>query len=95
MLEEIKALLGITDNSKDTILSALISMATEEATAYTNREEKDLGAVIRKMVIYQFNRIDSLGLNSEGYSGVSFNYSTDYPADIVRALQSMKRVISL
>ena len=51
MLEEIKALLGITDNSKDNILSALISMATEEATEYTNREEKDLGAVIRKMVI--------------------------------------------
>ena len=65
MLEEIKALLGITDNSKDNILSALISMATEEATEYTNREEKDLGAVIRKMVIYQFNRIDSLGLKSK------------------------------
>lgn len=95
MLEEIKALLNITDSSKDNILSALISMATEEATEYTKREEKDLGAVIRKMVIYQFNRIDSLGLSSEGYSGVSFSYSSDYPDDIKRTLQSMKRVIVL
>ena len=93
MLEEIKALLGITDNSKDNILSALISMATEEATAYTNREEKDLGAVIRKMVIYQFNRIDSLGLNSEGYSGVSFQYTSDYPDNIMRGLKAKRKAV--
>lgn len=95
MIEEIKALLGITDTSKDTILSALVSMATAEAKEYTNREEKDLGAVIRKMVVYQYNRIDSIGLTAEGYSGVSFNYATDYPTDIVRMLNSMKRVIVL
>ena len=36
MLEKVKLLLGITDNSKDDLLTFLIEQAIEEVMAYTH-----------------------------------------------------------
>lgn len=96
MLEQIKLLLGITDDSKDSILSLLIEQATEEALTYTHQKSTDtLLTAIVQMVVYNFNRIGTEGVDSEGYSGVSFTYSSDYPASIMRMLKAQKRILTV
>ena len=80
MLEKVKLLLGITDNSKDDLLTFLIEQAIDEVMAYTHLDCVDeLGTIIIKMVAYNYNRLGTEGLSSEGYSGISFNYTEDYP----------------
>lgn len=38
------------------------------------------------MVVFRYNRLGTEGLNSESYSGASYNYSDGYPDDIMKAL---------
>lgn len=94
MIDKIKLLLGLTnDNSKDNLLQLLIDMATEEAINYTHNEHiADLSSAICSMVVYQYNRLGTEGLNSENYSGVTFNYSQDYPDNIMRQLRTHRKV---
>lgn len=92
-LEMVKTMLGITSTEKDGLLSLLIDQATEEAITYTHNESVEtLSAVIVKMVVYNYNRLGTEGVDSEGYSGVSFNYSADYPEAIMRSLRAKRKV---
>ena len=93
MLEQIKLLIGLTDNSKDFILSILINRAIEEAINYThNNCIQELEGAICNMVVYAYNRLGTEGVNSESYSGVSFGYSQDYPESILRQLKAHRKV---
>lgn len=96
MLEQVKTLLGITDDSKDNILSLLIEQATEEALTYTHQNsiENLLTAIVR-MVVYNYNRIGTEGVDTEGYSGVSFAYSSDYPDNIMRLLRAQRKAVMI
>ena len=96
MLEQVKTLLGITDDSKDNILSLLIEQATEEALTYTHQTSIDnlLTAIVR-MVVYNYNRIGTEGVDTEGYSGVSFAYSSDYPDNIMRLLSAQRKAVMI
>lgn len=95
MLRKIKTLLGITDNSKDAILTILIDSACEEARNIThdNTITDQLEMTICDMVIYKYNRIDTTGVDSESYSGVSFGYSHDYPESIIRQLKANRKLV--
>lgn len=96
MLDKIKLLLGITDDSKDDLLTILIDVAIDEALAYTHRDCVDeLDTSIIQMVVYKYNRIGTEGVDSENYSGVSFSYSTDYPESIMRGLRAKRKVVVL
>ncbi len=90
MLETMKLLLGL-DASKDTLLQVLLNQAQDEAIDYTNNENVG-SSVIIQMAIYKYNRLGTEGLNSENYSGLSFNYMDDYPEPIVRQLKRYKRL---
>lgn len=93
MLNKVKLLLGITDNSKDDLLTLLIEQATEEAITYTHQECVDeLLTAIQRMVVYNYNRLGTEGVDSEGYSGVSFGYSSDYPDSIMRQLKAKRKL---
>lgn len=94
MLDKIKVLLGLTDETKDTLLTILIEQAIEEAIDYTHNEEciNTINSTIIQMVVYKYNRIGTEGLDSEGYSGVSFAYTADYPESIMRALKAKRRI---
>lgn len=96
MLEQVKTLLGITDDSKDNILSLLIEQATEEALTYTHQNSIDnlLTAIVR-MVVYNYNRIGTEGVDTEEYSGVSFAYSSDYPDNIMRLLRAQRKAVMI
>ena len=94
MLEKVKLLLGIADNTKDDLLTLLIEQAVEEAIVYTHNECVDeLNTSIIQMVVYKYNRIGTEGVDSEGYSGVSFQYTSDYPENIMRGLRAKRRVV--
>lgn len=96
MLEKIKLLLGITADEKDDLLTLLIEQATEEAITYTRNDCVDeLNTAIIRMVVYNFNRLGTEGVDTENYSGVSFGYSTDYPDNIIRILKSKRKLVIL
>lgn len=96
MLENIKILLGIQTEEKDELIETLISQATAEAKLFTNNNDVSmLSPVITQMVIYKYNRLGTEGLSSEGYSGVSYSYSADYPDTILSLLKSYKRIKTL
>lgn len=96
MLEKVKVLLGLTDNTKDNLLTILLEGCIEEAINYTHNE--DIGkydTAIVRMVVYQYNRLGTEGVDSENYSGVSFNYSEDYPESIMRQLRAFRKLRTL
>lgn len=96
MLDKLKLILGIKDDTKDDLLTLLIEQAIEEALNYTHQDSIDnLSFTIISMVVYKYNRLGTEGLDSEGYSGVSFGYSTDYPESIMRALKSQRKLITI
>lgn len=86
-----KLLLGIKDASKDTLCQVLIQQALDEAIDYTNNENVSDNLIVQ-MAIYKYNRLGTEGLNSENYSGVSFNYLNDYPETIVKQLRRFKKL---
>lgn len=96
MLDKIKLLLRITNDSKDDLLTILIEQAIDEALAYTHRDSADeLDTSIIQMVVYKYNRIGTEGVDNENYSGVSFSYSADYPDSIMRGLRAKRKVVVL
>ena len=94
MLERIKLLLNITDESKDALLNELIDNATEFAQNYINNDAalENLTGTIVNMVIYDYNRLGTEGLTSENYSGVSFGYASGYSDDIMKQLKRYRKV---
>lgn len=93
ILSTVKALLNITDTSKDALLNVLIDQAEAEADSITHgADPEELYGCIAQMVVFRFNRIGAEGLNSEGYSGVSYSYSADYPEPLLRDLKAHRKV---
>lgn len=96
MLDKLKLILSIKDDTKDDLLTLLIEQAIEEALNYTHQDSiENLRSTIISMVVYKYNRLGTEGLDSEGYSGVSFGYSSDYPDSIMRALKSQRKLITI
>ena len=94
MLERIKLLLNISDESKDALLEELIDNATEFARNFINNDAalENLTGTIVNMVLYDYNRMGSEGLTSENYSGVSFGYASGYSDDIMKQLKRYRKV---
>ena len=96
MLDKLKLILSIKDDTKGDLLTLLIEQAIEEALNYTHQDSiENLRSTIISMVVYKYNRLGTEGLDSEGYSGVSFGYSSDYPDSIMRALKSQRKLITV
>ena len=96
MLENIKLLLGISSTEKDALLLLLIQQAEDEAKDFTHREDVcELQSTIEKMVVYNYNRLDTEGLNSVSYSGVYYNYTTYYPEPILKMLKRYRKIVTL
>ena len=96
MLENIKLLLSISSTETDALLLLLIQQPEDEAKDFTHREDVcELQSTIEKMVVYNYNRLGTEGLNSESYSGVSYNYTTDYPEPILKMLKRYRKIVTL
>ena len=96
MLEKIK--LCLTNNTyTDELINLYIDDTTKEVKIYCNREDIDveLESVIRRIVIIKLNKINSEGLSSQAYSGVSESFIDGYPQDIVSILNRKRKLKTL
>lgn len=94
MLERIKLLLNITDDSKDALLNELIDNVEEFIINFTNDPDclDNLRGTEIAMVMYDYSRLGTEGLSSESYSGVSFGYTSGYGDDIMKQLKRYRKV---
>lgn len=93
MLEDIKLLLGLLTADKDELLELLIKNAKKTAQTYTNdTDTSKVKHLIEKMVIYDYNRLGTEGLDAETYSGISYTYSSDYPESILKELRQYRKL---
>lgn len=94
MIEEIRLLLGdASDNYTDEQISLCLKMALAEIEAYCNREvDPVLELMAEKIAIIKLNRLNTEGLASQSYSGVSESYIDGYPAEILNVLKQKRKI---
>ena len=94
MVEEIKLLLGdAVSNYSDEQISLAYKMALAEVEAYCNREaDAILELMADKIAVIKLNRINTEGLTSQSYSGVSESYLDGYPAEILNVLNRKRKL---
>lgn len=94
MLDKLKLLLNIPDDTQDELLQVLISLCKDEAFNYCNLPEYSTkldGAVIQ-MVIERYNRIGSEGATQQSSSGVSITYDSFYSEKVRWMLNKHRKV---
>lgn len=96
MIDEIKILLGdAASNFSDAQIGLALKMALAEVQGYCNREvDYELEICAERIAIIKLNRMNTEGLASQSYSGVSESYIDGYPADI-KAILNRKRKIKV
>lgn len=94
MIEDIKILLGdAAESFSDSLIALVAKQALAEVEAYCNREaDIELEMVAIRIAILKLNRINTEGLQSQSYSGVSENYIDGYPADILAILNRKRKI---
>ena len=94
MIEEIKILLGdAAGNFSDEQIGLCAKDAIAEVEGYCNRTiDYELEIVAKKIAIIKLNRLNSEGLASQSYSGVSENYIDGYPADVLAVLKRKRKI---
>lgn len=94
MIEEIKLLLGdAADNYSDAQIGLCLKLALAEVEAYCNRTiDTELEIIAEKIAVIKLNRLNTEGLLSQAYSGVSENYVDGYPADILTVLNRKRKI---
>ena len=95
MLETIKFILGDNNDYTDLFLSTILDQTISEIEIYCNRPiDKELESVVVRLVIIRLNRLNSEGLSSQAYSGITESYIDGYPSDI-KAILNRKRKLKL
>jgi hypothetical protein len=95
-LQEIKDILGRSDSKHDVYIDTVIPLYIDFVKEYCNNQfigsEELPGGVklaIAKMIEYN---ITQSGISSNSYGEVSYSYSLDFPASILRLLQPYSRI---
>ena len=94
MIEEIKILLGDSaSNYTDPQISLCLKHALAEVEAYCSRTaDAELELVAQRIALIKLNRLNTEGLASQSYSGVSESYIDGYPADILAILNRKRKI---
>lgn len=97
MIDEIKILLGDSaSNYSDALIGLCSKQALAEVEAYCNRVlDYELERIAMDITIIKLNRINTEGLASQSYSGVSESYIDGYPAHILAALNRKRKIKTL
>lgn len=76
MLEKLKLMLNIKDNSKDDLLTILLAQATNKVNLATNSTTlpTQLEWIVVEMAIRRYNKLGSEGVASESVDGISKSY---------------------
>ena len=94
MIEEIKLLLGdAASNFTDAQIALAYKMAISEVEEYCKREaDASLELIAEKIAVIKLNRINTEGLSSQSYSGVSESYLDGYPEEIKMVLNRKRKI---
>ena len=94
MIDEIKILLGDSaSNYTDDLIGLCLKQAMAEVEGYCHRElDYELEVCAQKIAIIKLNRMNTEGLASQSYSGVSEAYIDGYPADILAVLNRKRKI---
>ena len=94
MIEEIKILLGdAAANFTDEQISLCYRISLAEVEEYCNREaDTILELMAEKIAVIKLNRINTEGLASQSYSGISESYIDGYPAEILAVLNRKRKI---
>lgn len=94
MVEEIKVLLGdAASNYTDAQIGLCLKHALAEVEAYCRRSlDYELEIIAQKIAVIKLNRLNTEGLASQSYSGVSESYVEGYPADILAVLNRKRKI---
>lgn len=94
MIEEIKILLGdAAANYSDALISLCAKQALAEVEAYCNRTaDTELEMAALKIAVIKLNRMNTEGLQSQSFSGVSESYIDGYPQDILAILNRKRKI---
>ena len=96
MVNDIKLMLGDTaSNFSDDLIALYYRQSLAEVEDYCRRDaDAVLEGVADRIAVIKLNRLNSEGLASQSYSGVSESYINGYPADI-QAILDRKRKIKI
>ena len=94
MIDEIRLMLGDASASfTDEQIKLYLRMAQEEVEDYCNRElDSVLELQAMKIAVFNLNRINTEGLTSESYSGISKSYISGYPIEIQAVLRKKRKI---
>ena len=94
MIEDIKILLGdAANNFPDMLINLCARQAVTEVESYCNRSiDTELELVAARIAIIKLNRINTEGLASQSFSGVSESYIDGYPQDILTILNRKRKI---
>ena len=94
MIDEIRILLGdAAANYSDAQIGLCAKQALAEVEAYCNRTlDYELEMAAQRIAIIKLNRLNTEGLASQSYSGVSESYIDGYPADIMAVLNRKRKI---
>lgn len=94
MLNDIKIMLGeAANNFTDERINLAYKTALAEVEDYCNREaDSTLELLAEKIAIIKLNRMNTEGLASQSYSGVSESYIDGYPAEILAVLNRKRKI---
>ena len=94
MIDEIKVLLGpAASNFTEEQIGVCAKHAVAEVKAYCHREmDVELELIALKIAILKLNRLNTEGLSAQSFSGVSESFIDGYPADILKVLNSKRKI---
>lgn len=94
MIEELKVYLGeAADNYTEAQVGLAIKLALAEVEAYTKRSlDYELEIVALEIAKIKLNRLNTEGLASTGFSGISESYIDGYPEEIKQVLNSKRKL---
>lgn len=94
MIEEIKLLLGDSaSNYSEAQIGLALKLALAEVEAYCNRKvDYELEIIAEKIAVIKLNRMNTEGLTSQSYSGVSESYIDGYPSEILSVLNRKRKI---
>lgn len=79
IIEQVKALLGITDDLQDDLLEVIKELTEAHFKAYTGQETipANLEFIIVEVMVKRFNKLGSEGMSSQGVEGLSISFDLD------------------
>ena len=94
MLDKIKLLLGLTDDTKDELIQTLIALCKDEAIDFCNLKEysEKLDSAVINMVIERYNKLGTEGTNSVHTSGITEGYIDGNSEIVLSKLRKNRKV---